>query len=145
MKNKTKLNESESHRRNERGDVMVMTSVFIVFLMVSFWALMSASQQWNTRRDVQAVAAAAARAAAQGDPASIREGVPIDPARAEDRAQMILNGAGFVGSVSVDGLEVTVVVTGPIDYSFPSPGFPDAVTATARARLTRGINGTEGT
>lgn len=123
---------------------MPMTAVFLIFLMTSFWALMSASDQWNTRRDVHGVAAAAARAGAQGDPDTFREGISIDPTQAANRARSVLAAAGYGGTVDVDGFTVTVVVTGSVDYAFPSPGFPTTVTGSASADLVRGITGNEG-
>ena len=144
IRNKQDGRGPTSRHRNEHGDIMTMTSIFVVFLMVAFWALMSASQQWNTRRDVQGVAAAAARAAAQGDSVAIRSGTIIDPAVAQSSAMAVLEAAGYRGTVKIDGLDVTVVVTGTVAYAFPSPGFDGEVTATAQARLVRGVTGTEG-
>ncbi len=133
-----------STRERQRGSVMPMTAVLIVFLMMSFWALMSASQQWNTRRDVNGVAATAARAAAQGDPAAIRAGIMIDPHAAAQRGQQVIAEAGYAGTVTLDGLTVTATVTGTVDYAYPTPGFTDSVTATAQTNLVRGITGDEG-
>jgi Flp pilus assembly protein TadG len=132
-------------RGDERGDVMTMTAILVVFLMLSAWALISASQQWAARRDVHAVAAAAARAAAQLDPASVRAGsVTIDPATATSRAQAIITAAGHTGTIDVDGRAVAVTVTGTVDYAFPSAGFPATVTGTASAVAVRGVTGDEG-
>jgi hypothetical protein len=113
--------------------------------MVGAWALISAAQQWNTRRDVHAVAAAAARAAAQGDPADLRAGEVLDGDGAAGRARAILTAAGYTGAVSVDGttVTVTVTVTAPVDYSFPSPGFPATVTGTASAAARPGVTQAE--
>ncbi|MGE0795442.1 MAG: pilus assembly protein TadG-related protein, partial [Acidimicrobiia bacterium] len=58
----------------DRGSVMPMTAVLIVFLMIGAWAVVSASQQWAVRRDAAGVAAAAARAGAQGDLSALRAG-----------------------------------------------------------------------
>jgi hypothetical protein len=123
---------------------MPMATILIVFLMVGAWALVSASQQWNTRRDVHAVAAAAARAGAQGDPASLRTGTVLDPGAALQRARAILAAGGYTGAVTVDGTLVTVTVTARVDYGFPSPGFPATVTGTASAVARTGVAGSEG-
>lgn len=136
--------EKRTDDDRDRGSVMPMTVILIVFLMVAAWALVSASQQWATRRDAQGVAAAAARAGAQGDPAAIRAGGIIDADAAVTRAQAIIAGAGYSGSVVVDGQTVTVSVTGAVRYAFPSPGFPAAVTATASAVVVSGVTGAEG-
>ena len=130
--------------RGDRGSVMPMATLLIMFLMVGAWALVSASQQWNTRRDVHAVAAAAARAGAQGDPASLRAGTVLDPQQAAQRAQAILAAGGYNGTVTVDGTSVTVTVTAPVHYAFPSPGFPATVAGTASAAAHPGVTGGEG-
>lgn len=128
----------------DRGSVMPMTAVLIVFLMVGAWAFVSASQQWAVRRDAQGVAAAAARAGAQGDTLALRQGGLLDVDAAVGRAQMILTTAGYSGNVSVDGQTVTVTVNAGIDYAFPSPGFPGSVAATASAVAVGGVTGDEG-
>lgn len=128
-----------SVERLDRGSVMPMTTILVVFVMVGGWALMSASQQWNARRDAHTVAAAAARAAAQGDERSLRASGVIDPGAAAARADAIITASGYWGSVAVDGDTVTVTVTAPVDYAFPSPGFPAAVSGTATAVAARGV------
>ena len=128
----------------DRGSVMPMTAVLIVFLMVGAWSVVSASQQWAARRDAQGVAAAAARAGAQGDLAALRTGRVLDPTAATDRAQAIIDSAGYSGAVAIDAQTVTVTVTAGIDYAFPSPGFPGSVTATASAVAIGGVDGEEG-
>jgi Flp pilus assembly protein TadG len=136
---------TSSHRcRGDRGSVMPMATVLVVFLMVGAWALVSASQQWNVRRQVHAVAAVAARAGAQGDPDTLRAGAVVDPADATRRAQAILAASGFDGAVNIDDAAVTVTVTGAVDYAFPAPGFPATVTGTASAIARRGVTGSEG-
>ena len=125
--------------RGERGSVMPMATILIVFLMVGGWALLSAAQQWNARRDAHAVAAAAARAGAQGDPLSLRADTVMDPDTAVTRAQAILAASGHGGNVTIDGQTVTVTITATVDYAFPSPGFPAAVSGTATAVAVRGV------
>jgi Flp pilus assembly protein TadG len=123
---------------------MPMTAVLIVFLMVGAWALVSASQQWAVRRDAQGVAAAAARAGAQGDQIALRQGGVLDATAAAGRAEAIISTAGYSGTVSVDSQSVTVTVNAGIDYAFPSPGFPSSVSATASAAAVGGVTGDEG-
>jgi hypothetical protein len=130
--------------RGDRGSVMPMATVLVIFLMIGAWALVSASQQWSMRREVHAVAAAAARAGAQSDPDTLRAGAVLDPAAAARRAQAILAASGYSGAVTVSGMAVTVTVTGDVAYAFPSPGFPDQVSGTASAVARRGVTGTEG-
>jgi hypothetical protein len=132
-------------RARDRGDVMLMTAVFVVFLMFGAWALVSAGQQWGARRDVQASAAAAARAGAQVQPGEVRRGtVSLDPSAARTRAGAVLAASGYAGTVSVDGLTVTVIVSRPVEYAFPAPGFRSSVTAAATATASRGVRGDEG-
>jgi Flp pilus assembly protein TadG len=129
----------------DRGDVMLMTTVFVVFLMFGAWALVSAGQQWGARRDAQASAAAAARAAAQVHASEVRGGsVTLDRAAANARAQAVLSASGYGGAVSVNGLTVTVVASRGIDYAFPAPGFDSSVSASATATAARGVQGDEG-
>jgi Flp pilus assembly protein TadG len=128
----------------DKGSVMPMTTILVVFLMVGAWALVSATQQWSVRRDAHAVAAAAARAAAQGDPMALRSGGVIDDAAAVERAQAIIAVSGYSGDVSVNGATVTVTVTAGVGYAFPSPGFPANVHGSATAVAQRGVNGQEG-
>jgi hypothetical protein len=123
---------------------MPLASILIAFLMVGAWALVSASQQWNARRDAHAVAAAAARAGAQGDPEALRAGNVLDPDRATQRAQAILAASGYGGAVRVDGVSVTVTVSTPVDYAFPSPGFARTVTGAATAVARAGVIQAEG-
>ncbi len=128
----------------DRGSVMPMATILVTFLMIGSWSLISASQQWAARRDVQGVAASAARAGAQGDQQALRRGGVLDADAAADRAQAIITASGYSGVVSVEGSAVTVSVTAPIDYAFPSSGFPGSVEATASAVAVSGVSGQEG-
>ena len=131
--------------RGDRGSVMPMATILVVFLMIGAWALVSASQQWATRRNAFAVAASAARAGAQGDPTRLRSGGGVlDPDRAVERAQAILDTSGYRGNVTIDGVAVTVTVTAGVDYAFPAPGFPNTVRGSSTATVRRGVDGTEG-
>lgn len=121
------------------GSVMPMTTILIVFLMIGCWALLSASQQWNARREANAVAAAAARAGAQGDGAALRSSQVLDPASAAERAHAILTSSGATGTVAINGATVTVTAHVAVDYAFPSAGFPAIVGGTASATATRGV------
>jgi Flp pilus assembly protein TadG len=130
--------------KGEDGSVMPMATIFVIFLMIGGWALVSASQQWGARREVHAVAASAARAGAQGDPNALRTGGVIDPDIATERARAILAASGYNGTVSINGATVTVTVTAAVNYAFPSPGFPHAVTGSSTAIAQRGVSGQEG-
>lgn len=128
----------------DRGSLMPMTTIFVVFLMFSAWALVSASEQWAARRDVHGVAAAAARAGAQGDPLALRSGAVLSADAATARAEAIIAIAGYGGSVSVGADTVTVTVTANVDYAFPTAGFPGSVSGTSTAVVARGVTGLEG-
>jgi Flp pilus assembly protein TadG len=132
------------NQERDRGSIMPMATILVAFLMIGSWSLISASQQWAARRDVQGVAASAARAGAQGDQQALRRGGVLDPDAAADRAQAIIAASGYAGVVSVDGDSVTVSVTAGIDYAFPAPGFPGSVDATASAVAVSGVTGEEG-
>ena len=125
----------------DRGSVMPMTTAFIAVVMLGVFALISASQAWGERRHVQGVADAAARAAAQMDGADARRDFTIDPARATARARAIATSEGVsVDAVAVDGLAVSVTVTGAVDYAFPGNfGLPTSMTATGSAVAQPGI------
>ena len=136
--------KDRSDSQTDRGSVMPMTVILIAFLMIGTWALVSASQQWSARREAHGAAAAAARAGAQGDPSQFRAGLVIDPDAATTRAQTILAATGYSGTVTVDGLTVTVTDNVPVDYAFPSAGFPPSVSGSATAVVQRGVTGQEG-
>jgi hypothetical protein len=123
---------------------MPMATIFVIFLMIGAWSLVSASQQWGARREAHAVAASAARAGAQGDGNALRTGGVLDPEVAVERAQAILAASGYDGTISIDGATVTVTVTARVAYAFPSPGFPDAVSGSSTAIAQRGVSGQEG-
>ena len=130
--------------RGSAGDVMLMTVILIVFLMGGAWAMVSSGQQWGARRDAQAVAAAAARAAAQPSLAELSGGSHLDAGLARQRAGAVLAASGYGGTVTVTGLTVTVTVSRQINYSFPAPGFAGSASGTASAVAARGVTGDEG-
>lgn len=126
----------------DRGSVMPMTVILIVFLMVGAWALVSASQQWESRREAKAVAAAASRAGAQGDSDGLRAGVITDPVAAQARAMAIIAASGATGTATVDSDgTVAVTVTVDVEYAFPTAGFPASVTASAVSVATPNVVG----
>ena len=124
----------------DRGDTMLMTTVLVAFLMIGAFALVSAGQAWGARRDVQATAQAAARAAVQVSPSEVRGGsVSIDPGLASARAAEVASASGYTVSISVTGTSATATVSGSVSYAFGGPGFPDSMTATATAQVQRGV------
>jgi Flp pilus assembly protein TadG len=124
----------------DRGDTMLMTTVLVGFLMIGAFALISAGQAWGARRDVQATAQAAARAAVQVSPSEVRGGsVAIDRGLASARAAEVASASGYSVSVSVTGTSATATVTRSVSYAFGGPGFPDSMTASATAQVQRGV------
>ncbi len=133
--------DATDHRDvRDRGDTMLMTVILVTFLMLGAFALISGSQQWSARRDVQAAASAAARASVQVSGAEVRGGsVQIDPGAAQLRASQVCAASGYTCVVSVSATTAAVTLTGPVDYSFNTPGFPTSLTATATANVQRGV------
>ncbi len=134
-------------RPGERGEVMVTTLVLVAALLLASTILLSASEQWEARRKAAAAAASMSRAAAQGEPELIRQGLPgIDPAAAQQRVAAIVQalnasdpGGGYQGRiVAIDGVQVTAEASITVDYTFPLPGFPDSVAGSAQAEAVRG-------
>ena len=126
--------------------MMPMATILVVFLVVGFWALVSAGQAWTARRDAYAAAAVAAAAGAQGSIDQLRAGGggDLDPAVATRRAEQVIAASGYRGTVRVVGQTVTVTVTATVHYTLPSPGLPTDVNGTATARARRGVTGDEG-
>ncbi|HWL44553.1 MAG TPA: pilus assembly protein TadG-related protein [Ilumatobacter sp.] len=124
----------------DRGDTMLMTTIIVAALMIGAWALVSAGQQWGARRDAQAVAQAAARAAVQVSAVEVRGGqVVIDPVLAGQRAADVASASGYTSVLAISGTTVTVTVTGAVDYAYPAGGFPDELTASGTATVQRGV------
>ena len=127
---------------SDEGSYMPMAAIVVVFLMVASFTLISATQQWNARREARSIAAAAARAGAQGSVTG--RGEFFDPTQATERAQAVLGAAGAGGSVRVQGTNVTVTVTMVVGYTFPAPGLPGSVSGSSTAGTHRGVSGSEG-
>ena len=127
---------------SDEGSYMPMAAILVVFLMVASFTLISATQQWNARREARSLAAAAARAGAQGNDSG--RGEFFDPTQATQRAQAVLGAAGAGGSVRVQGNNVTVTVTMVVGYTFPAPGLPGSVSGSSTAGTHRGVSGSEG-
>lgn len=137
-----------SRIRRDRGDVMLWVVVSTPFLLVGIAALTSASQHWEMRREVQAIAAAAARAGAQADGELLR--VPVDrrtpsmlaaaDRRAEQRARAVVaaddravDADAKVVTVEIVDDELTVEVVARIRYVLAVPGMPMMVRGRASA------------
>lgn len=118
--------------------VVLITGLFVLASFVS-----GAGRAFDTRRDVRATAAAAARAAAQGSADSLLHGQVIDTAGLDSRAATVVQAAGYtLVATRVTGGRVWVTARGRVRTILPDPfglnGRP--VVATASAEMLVGVN-----
>lgn len=123
-------------RRDERGvvstwTILIASGVFLVLLGLVY----DGGNAMNQRIAAHRAAEQAARAAAD-EMRGVRDGTEgINQATATARANRILAQAGWNGTVSIDGLDVTVRVTGRSDNAFLNvlgfESFPVSETGTA--------------
>jgi hypothetical protein len=101
--------------RDDRGVVTAFVAIVAAGLLVVTGLVVDGGRAIATYREAADLAAAAARAGAQGvDDAALRVGVTrLDPHDARARARAFLDDAGHpgAGSVMVEGDRVTVAVT----------------------------------
>jgi Flp pilus assembly protein TadG len=124
------------------GETMMMATVLISFLLLASWALISGSQQWGARRDIQAASSAAARAGAQVSELEVRGGdLALDPRLVQQRVELVLAASGYSGTAEIidAGLTVRVTATGSVSYAFPAPGFPTSLTASGSSSAVSGV------
>ena len=112
-------------RREDNGDAGIAFVLAIPALLFVVLHLITASQQLYERREAWAVASAASRAGAQGDPLRVREenAAAIDVGRAEAAITRYASDAGYqVVNVAIDPAANTVEVeiAKQIDYIFPT-------------------------
>ena len=123
--------------------VVCISALFVLASFVS-----GAGRAFDTRRDVRATAAAAARAAAQGSANSVVHGHVIDTAGAQGRAAAVLAAAGYtLVSARVTAGRVWVTAQGQVHTILPDPFGLNGrhVVATASAEMLVGVNqGTPG-
>jgi Flp pilus assembly protein TadG len=106
-------------RRDERGvvsawTILMASGVFLVLLGLVY----DGGNAMNRRIEAHRAAEQAARAGAD-EMRGVRDGAEgINQATATARAQEILRQAGWTGAVSINGLDVTVTVTGRSDNAF---------------------------
>jgi Flp pilus assembly protein TadG len=119
----------------DRGFVTVWT----VALAAACWSLVGlvfdGGRALRERSDAYGAAAAAARAGVQElDEDAVVEGrVVIQPAAAQQAALAHLASRGHAGSVTIEGLDVTVTVTGRTDFRVLPGSSGYEVSASARA------------
>lgn len=122
--------------RDERGvisvwTIMMASGVFLILLGLVY----DGGNAMNERIEAHRAAEQAARAAAD-EMRGVRDGAEgINRATATARANQVLSQAGWSGTVRIEGLDVTVRVTGESDNAFLSvigfPSFPVDETGTA--------------
>ncbi len=132
-----------TRRRDDRGVTTAFVAIVAVGLLFVAGLVADGGRYIAAYRQAGDLAANAARAAAQGvDTEALRDGeVRLDATDAQARADDFLAAAGHagVGTVSVDGAEVTVIVTLTADALILPTG-TKAVTASATAAATRGVD-----
>lgn len=126
----------------EEGSVTPMTLVLFAGVVVVMLTLIGALEGWSVHREASLAANAAARAGAQATPLEWRQSQSPGPAAAS-RARAELANSGFTGSVQVSDRVVRVTVVAPVSHTFPLPGLPTTTSATAEARMVRGVDGSE--
>lgn len=126
--------------RRGRGDAGFVTA-WTVAIAVACWGMVGlvvdGGRSLRERSAAFGAASAAARAGAQeiDERSAVLGELALDEQAAVARAETYLDGRGFDGTVTVDGLDVTVAVEGETDIVILAApdAVPYAVTATARA------------
>lgn len=135
-------------RDRDAGTMAVYAAVVAPGLFMGLLMFINATARWNSWRDANAAAEAAARAAVQVTPAEFDAGarrIVINPSLARQRASAALGGAGLeLVSMSVSDTAVTVEVSGDVDYVFPMGGFGSTVAGSGRATLQSGVTAAGG-
>ena len=98
-----------------RGSVSLLVVILLPALLVAAGLVLDGGRQLQARREARAAADAAARAATQLTESELY-GRGLDPGLASGRAGAELGQRNVIGSVSVDGQAVTVVVVASVDY-----------------------------
>ena len=105
-------------------------------LVVAGGLVLDGGRQLQVRREAQAAASAASRAAVQLSPQEVYGG-GLDAALARERAGAELGSRDAMGAVAVNGQTVTVTVTDSVDY-YLLPG-TGSVSASASSAPSRGV------
>lgn len=123
--------------RGDRGNVSLLVVILVPALLIAGGLVLDGGRQLQVRREANAAATAASRAATQLTEAEIY-GRRIDPGLAGARARGELGRRGMRGSVSTNGRTVTVTVTASIDYLLlPGSG---SVTESSTAGPSEGVH-----
>jgi hypothetical protein len=124
-------------RRNDAGLVAPFTAAVAVAIIWLLAIVLDGGRWMRAQSDTFGVAAAAARVGAQeiDEAAVLRGELQLDEVAATDAALDFLAARDLSGAVEVDGLEVTVMATGSVEFRLLPLG-PVAIEATATARAT---------
>jgi Flp pilus assembly protein TadG len=117
--------------------VSLLVVIILPALLFAAGLVLDGGRQLQVRRDANAAAAAAARAATQLSEQELY-GPGLDGDRAVQRAQAELGVQGMSGSVSIDGQAVTVTVTASVDYLILPGG--RSVSASSSSSALDGVN-----
>jgi uncharacterized membrane protein len=123
--------------RGERGSVSLIVVLFIPALLLAAGLVLDGGRQLQARRDADAAASAAARAAVQlSRPEAFAR--QLDPGQAVSRGEAELARQGMSGSVTVSGEIVRVTVTTHVDFYLLPGGRTVSGNGTADALM--GVN-----
>ena len=133
-------------RRDERGSVTVFVVSMTLSLLLMAGMVFDGGRIIAGRREADAVAAAAARAGAQGlDEKGLRQtaDAPILQADASARVQRYLDSTGFTGTTTVSGDSVSVRVhrTQTLQILSLAGMHSTSIEGAASARAIRGVRG----
>jgi Flp pilus assembly protein TadG len=118
-----------------RGNVSLFVVILLPALIVCAGLALDGGRQLQARRDVNAAAASAARAAIQMTAPEAAHG--LDPGLAAARAETELGRRGVRGAATVSGSTVTVTASDSVD-NLVLPG-GRTVTGSATARADKGV------
>lgn len=125
--------------RDQTGSVAVLVVVMIPVLLLMFGLVYDGGRQLQARRNADAWAGAAARAAVQPAPGEITGGLDSQAARSRAAAEVAGKRGVTSHSVSISGDRVTVTVSVSVDYAvFPGGA---SVTGHATADPQEGVQG----
>lgn len=103
------MSPSHRWRRDERGVISLMVAVILPAMLLAAALAYDGGETLNARVQAHDDAAEAARAGAQAISASARSGT-LDLSRASAAANAYLSTTGHTGTVTVNGVNVTVTV-----------------------------------
>lgn len=106
-----------TRRADEQGAASIVLVLFTVALLTVAGVVIDSGYAMASKRTAMHQAEQAARVGADAlNRGALRDGVTqVDPGRAQSKAQDYLASVGATGTVTVDGGEVTVTVTGEQD------------------------------